>query len=149
MRLRGKMQKQPRMTRILRISTEFYRKDRFGEPPKPDFYGGPQRSRATTLSEGRPYPCYPWLSHFGAREATIFSKRRSPRSGSQIRLEVKRQICWQLLHFSKPIFLSTAMKRSCKRRPSQAASVFNSGSQEARSSTPLSSQSSAAESSPP
>src|SRR5947208_13907195 len=31
---------------------------------------------------GPAYPCYPWLVHFGAREAAIFSKHGYLRNGS-------------------------------------------------------------------
>jgi Zn-dependent protease with chaperone function len=64
-----KMQRQPRITRI---RTEFYRKDRFGDPPKPVFYGALSgRALLPFLKDVRiRYPCNPWLSHLGAREAT-------------------------------------------------------------------------------
>src|SRR6266566_5274746 len=51
-------------------------------------------------------------------------------------------------HFSKPIFFMIAMKRGCERTGSQLGSTFNSGNHGVRSSTALSSQSSASESSP-
>src|SRR4029453_18658637 len=54
---------------------DFYAKDCFGEPPKPTCE---PRARA-----GRSVVLYLEASSFGAREATIFSKRGSPRSGSQ------------------------------------------------------------------
>ena len=64
-----------------------------------------------------------------------------PHSG----LDLRRHTCSAAAYFSRPIFLSNAMKRGCERIGSQVGSIFNSSNQGVRSSAAFSSQSSVSE----